>query len=160
MSRYKKHPHGLCLGSDNVFFVIDRTDGHNGEPALILPDGVPEFRDMYRAIVTFQGYSFNQVNTLNVSIKTPAHQLIWDKKIIEWERAYKDWMLPYQKSYDSLKPWVVQWLNDNIGPKYDKWDGYTRGRDNHPCLFFKRRTDALKFVKFVDSMLVGITYTV
>ncbi len=132
MSRYVNHKHGLCLGSDNIFFV------HNG------PD-VP-IRDGYRAIVSFRSYRFEQPDSLNVFIYTPAEQLVWNSV------QDKDYRITYV-----LKNWWKNWLNTNIGPYTDKWDTYNDGCNrSEKCLFFKHRSDALKFIRFVDKRLKGI----
>lgn len=159
MSRYVTHKHGLVIGSDNVFFIIDRAQ--SDEPALTLPDGLPDFRSGYRAIVSFKGYRFDQINTLNVRVETPARQLVWRTELIQWTTDYTPkgqatMKLPYEREYRHVRGWCEKWLNDNVGPKHDMWDTYTRNPRLDPCLFFKRRSDALKFVRFVDKMLSGI----
>lgn len=64
--------------------------------------------------------------------------------------------LPCERTYNEMSEWFQKWLTDNVGPRYDKWDTYTRGPDRDPPVFFKRRTDALKFIKFIGDRLKGI----
>jgi hypothetical protein len=159
MSRYAQHKHGLTIGSDNVFFVIDRAD--RDEPPLVLPEGVEDIRDGYRAIVSFSGYHFDRHDILNVLVDTPAEQLVWDRKTVKWtrpwEREGKTLNLPYQRDYYELKPWMTRWLEQVVGPRYEKWDTYTRGNNRGSRgVFFKRRKDALAFVNLIKRELEGI----
>lgn len=159
MSRYVEHKHGLTIGSDNVFFVIDQ-QSEEGEPELVLPEGVKSFREGYRAIVRVRGYSFTQINSVNVRLRTPAQQLIWREKTLKWdqERVVGGVVmtLPYERQYLELSKSVDRWLTTKVGPRYESWDTYTRGRRQEGCIFFKRRRDALEFVRFVSQMLKGI----
>jgi hypothetical protein len=161
MSKYVKKNHGLTIGSDNMFFVIDR--GDDNEPELVLPEkGVKDFRDGYMAIVTIRGYYFDQCNTVNVFIRSPAEQLILKQETLEWEEPWeyegKTGILPRSQTYNVMTGWATRWLNTNVGARYDKWDTYTRGKRNDGCIFFKRRKDALAFTKAVDDMLAGMHF--
>lgn len=149
MSKYVNKKHGLIVGSDNIFFIT-----HDEEA----PEGVEQFRDGYRAIVWARGYNFKQINMLNVFVRTPAQQLLWDEKeeivIEKWE----DREFSSKKQYLTLNKWWRNWLEKEIGPIHDKWDirskvDRSRGSDS---VFFKRRTDALKFVRKIEEVLKGI----
>jgi hypothetical protein len=159
MSKYVTHKHGLNIGSDNIFFVIDSVDAD--EPELILPEGVANLRDGYRAIVSFMSYHFDQSDMLNVFIETPASQLVWSNHKLIWEELWEregkeSYMIPHEKTYYKLKPWFETWLNKNVGPKYEQWDTYTRNSRSGKNLFFKKRKDALAFVRLIDLRLKGI----
>ena len=160
MSKYVNKKHGLCIGSDNVFFVID-TAGYD-EPPLVLPEGVAEVRDHYRAIVSVRRYYFGKINTVNVFIRTPAEQLLFNEHILTWETPWgvggEAIMIPRELRYLLPTPWAKRWLETQVGPQYDKWDTYTRGARSSGCIFFKRRTDALAFCNMVDDMLKGMHF--
>jgi hypothetical protein len=161
MSKYVTHKHGLVIGSDNYFFVVDRA-GHNhrGEPDLVLPEGVADLRDGYRAIVSFNSYHFDQYDTLNVFVETPAAQLVWRRKMIKWTMPWENKgetiNLPYRRDYYVLSDWMVRWLEEVVGPRYDRWDTYTRADRSSRNVFFKRRKDALAFVNLIKRELAGI----
>lgn len=161
MSKYVDHPHGLNIGS-GVFFVIDKDideGAREGMPPLVLPDDLKDIRDDYLAHVAFYSYSFKQISTLNVMLDTPAQQLVWRKQMLKWETPYtcddgRIIMLPNTKIYYTISEWWENWLNKNVGPKYEKWDVYSRSKSRH--IFFKRRKDALAFVRYVGLILEGI----
>lgn len=160
MSKYVKHKHGLVIGSDNEFFVIDEGEKHH--PSLLLPENVKHFRDGYKSILSFESYKFKVISTLNVKIRTPAQQLFWIEDKIEWEEEHKfkddeKMILPFSATYPVLQHWAEKWLNENVGPKYDQWDTYTRPiRDSNPTIFFKKRSSALFVVKKIVDILDGI----
>lgn len=139
MSKYVKKKHGLTIGSDNIFFVA----------------GDGEMRDGYRSIVTAERYYFDQINTVNVFIETPANQIIWTN--IGDERTYEE------LDGESRKPYVIsnhckRWLETNIGEYQIEWDTYSRCAGCDRTVFFKRRTDALKFIKHINDMLEGMRF--
>jgi hypothetical protein len=152
----------MVLGSGNVFYVIDRPI--DGTPAFSLPEGISDFRGDYRAVVSFYNYQFDQVDSLNVFVRTPAQQIVWAQDTVEWEREFvskgESIRLPMEKTFNVVSPWFENWLNKNIGQKYKQWDVYTRGLNNNPCIFFKRRKDALAFIKQVEERLKGIQLSV
>lgn len=151
MSRYVKHPHGMVLGSDNEFFVIDRAP--DTEPELVLPDGVEHLRDGYRAIVSLEPYQFTTISTLNVGIRTPTDQLCWN--IFTIRHDFNGFPRDFQ--YRQLRPWVAKWLTDNIGEQYLAWDTYSRASaSSRGMIFFKKRSDALRFIRYVGTILHGI----
>lgn len=146
MSKYVTKKHGLIIGSDNVFFITHDTDA---------PEGVAQFRSDYRAIVWAKGYDFTQISSLNVNIRTPANQLIWKIETEFVTETWRDhtWQAP--RYYPKLRDFWVSWLNANVGPLYEKWDVRTKEKMFDTAIFFKRRTDALAFVKKVDEILDG-----
>lgn len=155
MSRYVNHPNGLVIGSNNTYFIIDRAS--DDEPPVVLPEGLSDMRDNFNAILTFEGYYFEQSNSLNVFIETPAEQLVWGKSILRWEKPYKDMMLPYEKTIYNIRPWFEKWLVDNIGEKHQMWDTYTRTTfSKSRAIFFRRRKDALSAVREINRHLKGI----
>lgn len=151
MSRYVKHPHGMVLGSDNEFFVIDHAP--ETEPALVLPEGVEHLRDGYRALVSLEPYHFTNISTINVGIRTPVDQLCWNITTIR-----KDFYgFPHDFQYRQLRPWVTKWLNDLVGEQYRDWDTYSRASaSSRGQIFFKKRSDALRFIRYVGTILHGI----
>lgn len=146
MSRYVDKPHGLTIGSDNWFFVSDEH----------CPEGVERMRDGYRAIVSFRHYTFDQISTANCSIQTPAAQLCWRRNVRREMQKFGDTEYPIDRYYWTLSNWIARWLNTNVGELHDKWDTYTETEKSSRCIFFKRRTDALAFCKFIDSVLAGV----
>jgi len=146
MSKYVTKKHGLIIGSDNVFFITH--DEH-------APEGVPQFRDWYRAIVWAKGYEFTQVSSLNVNIRTPADQLIWNIMTETVIEIWRDIELPHEHRYPKLRDFWVTWLNANVGPLYDKWDVRSKDKMFDTAIFFRRRSDALKFVRKVEEILDG-----
>jgi hypothetical protein len=145
MSRYVDKPHGLTIGSDNWFFVIDRAH----------PERPGEIRDWYKAIVSFRGYTFDRVSSANYFILTPAQQLVWRKNVRREMQKLGNLEYPIDKQFWTISEWIVRWLNDNVGALHDKWDCYTEAEQSSRNIFFKRRTDALAFCKFIDTILVG-----
>lgn len=161
MSKYVDHKHGMCIGSDNIFFVIDKH--HEGEPELVLPDGVEDFRDGYRSIFFVKDYRFSQINSLNVFIRTPAQQLIWKDQSIDIDKSFNhdDEEINYKESfrYCILTNYVENWLNKNVGEKYKMWDVRSRAQKcGTDCIFFKRRKDAYALMKEISRHLEGIRY--
>lgn len=161
MSRYVSHKNGMVIGDDNWFFVIDRADGWNNEPPLELPEGVKDLRDGYKAILSFEGYSFKQVNSLTCFLKTPAEQLVFEDRLLEWEYEWQrsngeTMMLPGQKRYSVVRDWVVRWLEEQVGPRYEAWDTYTRCTSSNNGLFFERRKHALALVRMINKQLEGM----
>jgi hypothetical protein len=151
MSKYVNKKHGLIIGSDNIFFIT------NDEHA---PEGVKQFRDGYRAIVWAKKYSFTQINSLNVFIRTPAEQLIWNietetvmETIGSEKFGYQEF--PIERHYPKLREFWVKWLNTNIGPLHDKWDIRSKEKMFDTAIFFRRRKDALAFIKKVEEILDG-----
>lgn len=146
MSRYVKKPHGLTLGSANWFFIVGDGDSDN--------------RTDYRAIVSTRGYGFDQCDSLNVRVLTPAQQLIWIEA--EYEMVDSDEPIhkfyPYQR-YWHLREWWVQWLTREVGPIRDRWDVRSKCETPRDTLFFKRRKDALAFCNQVDERLKGIKFS-
>lgn len=161
MSKYVEKKHGLVIGSDNMFFVIDRADEFD-EPALVLPEGVKDFRDGYRAIVSIRRFAFEQTNSINVFVQTPAQQLIWKQQNIQMMRSFSDEEgtveYPVDFRFSVLTMWATHWLNTNVGQRYIDWDTYTRVRSADQCLFFKKRKDALAFCKEIERMLSGMEF--
>lgn len=133
MSKYVNHKHGMIIGSDNIFF---------------LKDEYHSFRK-YRSIVWAESYKFNEITGVNLMVKTPAQQILWDKVV----NVYGD-------EYYTLQSWVVSWLNDNVGEMYTDW-GYHYA-DKHSMrdkpIFFRRRNDAVKFVKMISKHLDGMRF--
>jgi hypothetical protein len=160
MSKYVDKKNGLTIGSNNMFFIIDRADDANGEPAIILPEGVADFRDGYNSIVSIESYRFAQVNSLTVFIKTPAQQLVWSEQTLDYfheqEINGKTYVMTRAIRYAVLSSWAENWLNTNVGAKYKEWDIYTRMKMRHNSLFFKKRTHALAFCNEINKMLEGI----
>jgi hypothetical protein len=150
MSRYVTKKHGLVIGSDNIFFVVDRNH----------PEGVEEFRDGYNSIVAFYGYRFERSSTANCWLLTPAQQLCWSKQSRPEVQTFgsKPWTI--DKQFWTLRSSIERWLNEHIGARYDRWDTYTECENSNRTLFFKRRKDALAFCAMIDSLLAGIKFSV
>jgi hypothetical protein len=127
MTKYVTHKHGLIIGSDNIFFITGRDE---------------VFRSDYRSIVWAQDYHLENINSFNYHVQTPAQQLMWEQNDnFQW----------------TLNRWLRGWLNREVGAYQDMWDTYSVPVDQSSrTLFFKRRTDALKLIKFVESQLKDI----
>lgn len=126
MSRYVDKKHGLIIGSANIFF-------YRGEDDVL--------RDGFRAIVWAKNYDLKQVNTINVSVRTPAQQLLWQY----------DHMLDKM----TLNPYMRMWLKQNVGEFEVAWGVrpvIDRGTD---AIFFRRRSGAVKLVKLIERLLEG-----
>jgi hypothetical protein len=148
MSKYVDHKHGLCLGSNNIFFITHDEDA---------PEGVDSFRDGYRAIVWARGYHFDSINTVNVFIRTPAQQLLWERHEKRKEVEFEGHKFPEIEWYCLLKNWPIRWLEQEVGPRYKMWDVRTHAEKLfEDCIFFKRRSDAVAFVRAIDEILQGI----
>ncbi len=145
MSKYVDKKHGLIIGSDNIFFIVDDVDA---------PEGVEKFRSDYRAIVWAKGYDFDQISTLNVFLETPVNQLLWSMVKIPIQEEYE--REPVDRTRYVLKNWVRNWLEKNVGAIHDKWDIRTYNQKTDRQIFFKRRKDALAFVRMIENILSGI----
>lgn len=136
MSKYVSKPHGLTIGSDNVFFIT----------------GDGELRSDYRAIVWTSSYDFDQIDSLNVRVRTPAQQIIWVRVEGTEETEFRDHYI--------LANWCRKWLEQNVGPERDTWDIRSKIERSAEPIFFKRRKDALAFVKQIDARLKGIRLSI
>lgn len=145
MSKYVTRKHGLVLGSGNYFYVYDTEH----------PEGVPELRDGYRAIISTNRYTFDQIDILNVVVRTPAEQLLWKVQTHNVDQEFEGVTYSSPKRLLTLSPWFRTWLEKNVGALYDAWDTYT-WIERDPSVFFKRRGDALKFAQEVDARLAGM----
>lgn len=160
MSRYVKYKHGLAIHSGNIYFVTDLVRGK--EPPLDLPEGVEEFRDGYRAILSFERFELDEINILNVDIRTPAHQMVWDVGTLEYNYPYEEEDgtfrdIPQIRITHSVNDYFERFLNTVVGLRYDMWDTYSRGSyGDQQQLFFKRRKDALAIVRRIEESLKGI----
>ncbi len=137
MTRVKLHKHGLSLASDNVWCYHD-------------PDG--EYRE-FPAIVFCKGYQFSQADTVNVAIRTPAEQLLWQPVECVETRALRGetWEVPFTGHVPT--PWAQRWLDNNApghGWETPSWS------DPHPSFYFARRGHAVAFCRMVDERLAGI----
>lgn len=159
MTQHIESDNGLTISWDNYFGVIDRADEFF-EPAITLPDGVEDFRGGYDAIVAINGYDFDNVTPTNIGILTPAQQLIFVSKEVEWKTSVGEGEEKYTfkqtKQYVELSHWAANWLINNVGLKYEDWD--MRSRDNifNVGIFFKNKEDAIAFVGAVNEVLGGI----
>lgn len=146
MSRYVDKPHGLTIGSGNIFFVIDRH----------APEGVADLRDGYTAIVSIRKYQFDRCSTANVFIETPAEQLIWQRKVVKVPQTMGNLTYHLDRNYWTLTPLAQRWLEENVGKLHQQWDTYTQAEMSGRCVFFNRRKDALAFCKMIDGHLSGV----
>lgn len=159
MSKYVEHKHGLILGSDNVFFIHDNFAEFGN---VDYPDDLPKYRGDYNSIVYFESYSFEELNFHNTGIRTPAHQLVWgEPHLLQWDAPFvnrKGETVNWTNEQEYYAPsfFATSWLNNNVGPQYDRWDTYTFNIRTNESIFFKRRTDALAFIKEIGRNLKGI----
>lgn len=126
MTRYVDKKHGLTIGSGNVFFF-------RNEQGIIADD--------WKAIVWAQSYDFTQLNSVNLRCLTPPQQIMW---VINSDGETK------------LSGTAVWWLEHNVSPVGDKWSTRPKPENMEDVIFFRRRTDALAFVTWIEKMLEGI----
>ena len=123
------HRHGLSIGWDGIFFLY-------GDNEVIE-------RSNYHAVVEVQGYVFDQINMVNVSLMTPAQQIVWHQLDFETH---------------TLTGYARQWLEDNVGERGPQW--YARATTKNQIwmegILFRRRKDALAFVKWIQGQLAGM----
>jgi len=143
MSKYVNHDHGMIIGSNNVFFVIDEFH----------PKELPKVRDNYSAVVSFRTYDFDQVNSVNVIVETPANQLVWKRETVHDGRYPPHVEITKQVHNPSD---LTLGMLDNFGVRGKDYDYYTDSEKCNRCLFFRRRKDALSFVNHVKNLLRGI----
>lgn len=140
MSRYVKKKHGIIIGSGNVFFYRDE----NGE-----------FHD-FPCIMSFSTLIFDEINSWNVWVRSPAEQLVWDRKQREVEVTFGTTTYTELKTYYDLT-WTARcWLDLNA----EGW-GFQLEEDRKasaPPIFFKKRKHALAFYDFIDQNLKGMRY--
>lgn len=165
MSRYVKKKNGFSIGSDNWFFVSDRPPYATNDPVsqeirdyFTLPEGVAEMDRTYQSTVSISSLNFKSIDSITVGIRTPAEQLIWPTEhTLTYEREWRGIVFPETIQHMVLRPFVENWLNCEIGPKYLEWDTYTWPvRNRNDTFFFRTRKNALKFV---DNMAAMIDHT-
>jgi hypothetical protein len=132
MSKYVNKPHGLVIGSDNIFFIV----------------GDGEMRSDYRAIVSSYDYQLDNIDSLTVQVRTPAQQIIWTRVDGTEDTDFRHHYL--------LTRWCRGWLDQNVGAERDAWDVRSKSERTTEPIFFRRRTDALAFVRQIDDRLKGI----
>jgi hypothetical protein len=138
MSRYVTKNHGLIIGSGNIFFYMN-------------DDGEMKH---FNAIVSARDYRFAQINSLNVSIRTPAQQILFqevpandDDKIRHREEWLRTVIIPTD--------FITRWLNENT----PGWGFPQRCRKCDASFFFAKRSHAVAFCKKVDDILKGIDFS-
>lgn len=140
MSKYVTKKHGIIIGSGNVFFYKDEND---------------EFHD-FPCVLWASQLVFENTNSFNVRVRSPAEQLLWDIKTYEEEDTLG--VRSFTKTVRYCEPsWSTrQWLDKNA----PGWGMQTReGRANGaPSIFFKKRSHALAFYQWLDSHLKGMHY--
>lgn len=127
MTKYVTHKNGLIIGSDNIFFIKDETNGYR----------------QYNCIVWPLSYTFDQYNAINLNIKTPAEQVVWyyNEQTERWE----------------LGPYINKWLTNNVGQILKDWDWRQNAKTSHDLmLFFRKRNDGIKFINYVNQLLKGM----
>lgn len=163
MSLYKQHKNGVGISWDNYYAAIDTQPHNPNEPRFELPEGVKEFRDGYNAIVSLAGYDFDAMTTATVGILTPAQQLVYVEKTVHWietiEIDGKTLNLPYQNTHVVVASNVERWLNEKVGAKHKDWDIRSRDSIRNAGIFFRRRTDAMAFIKMVNGTLAGMKFS-
>lgn len=140
MSRYVKHKHGLVIGSDNLFSYHDEAGKLHSFPVIISVDR----------------YYFDEINTVNVFVRTPAEQLIWDQVKVEVPIEWKGEILGREER-TRFEPtqWIQQWCNANA----PGWAASPSSvEDRHPNLFFQKRGHAVAFARAVDTMFKGMKF--
>ena len=147
MSRYVDKKHGLVIGSDNIFAVVQDTES---------PEGVEQFRDGYRAIVWGRAYSFRQINSVTAFVETPANQIMW--KQVKVTVMDEDLGEPREQVRYEFKPFVRRWLTENVGAIHDTWDVRTYPKKSDRAIFFKQRKDALAFTSMIEQQLDGMEF--
>lgn len=146
MSRYISKPHGIVIGSDNIFFYRDET-------------GMKDFP----AIAWAKDYEFDQVDSLNVRVRTPAQQILMqereatDAEIAKIRKHQDPFFCEYHKER-IVEPsaWIQKWLDTNtpgwgFPPAHER-----RYRRHDESFFFTKRSHALLFAKMLDDRLKGI----
>ena len=134
MSKYVKKPHGLIIGSDNLFSYRDEEGKMHHFPALV---GVHR--------LYFDNYS-----TLHAGIRSTAEQLLFTPVVIEKEMGG----FSYEATAYRLKSYWLRWLDENC----PGW-GYPPLNDTDlPSLFFAKRKHALAFANHVADVLKGERY--
>lgn len=136
MSRYVKKPHGLTIGSDNVFFYRDSND---------------KMRD-FPCIVSVSQLYFENYSSLHAGILSSAEQLLFYPVKIS-----TGWLGNFEltDTRHRLRNYWVDWLDANC----PGW-GYPppKHSDRNPPIFFAKRKHALAFTQHVAALLKGEQY--
>lgn len=135
MSRYVTKKHGIIIGSGNVFFYRDENDVFHDFPCIF----------------STSSYSFDQINTFNVKVRTPAEQLIWDIEYHDVVETFGSKEYVSQRPYPEVSWEVRRWLNENA----EGW-GVQLPENRSKSIFLKKRKQALALYDFIDSHLSGI----
>lgn len=137
MSRYTLKPHGLRIGSDNLFHLFE------GEVILD-----------FNAILTFEGFRFGDAtpfSTAHVKVLTPAIQLCWETVRLPFPvtEGFDKWRTHFRP-----QPWFHRWLDENAPgwaisqPKADMPSDRT--------IFLQKRSHALAIADLVAKYLGAI----
>lgn len=145
MTRMVKHKHGLNLVDDNIWCVHDRYE----------TDEEQQVRDGYRCVVFADGYNLPNggIHIMFFGMRTPAQQVMWEEATAEETIIIdgKEHVRPFD--YRRMRGWLRMWLNEEIGKERVAWDVRSKNLDYSPEIFFMRRKDALKFVRFMVETL-------
>lgn len=144
MSRFVRKRHGLTISSDNVYYIT----------------GDGELRSGFRAIVSARGFQCDKFEMLNSSLWTPAQQIMWERD--EAEEVVE--VVEGQQHTRPLPPYILRqywyyWLTENVGDRGTMWDVRSRNNTRAEPIFFKRRSDALKFCARIDGLLKGLKFS-
>lgn len=140
MTRYVDHPHGITIGSDNVFFYRDEEDEMQEYPCILWP----------------RRYHFDEINCVNVSVRSHAQQLIWNEIVEREPVEYKGEIIGHSdKVRHELTRWARNWCENNA----PGW-GVAPSRTNepNPSIFFAKRKHAVAFSREIQRMLKGMTF--
>lgn len=161
MTRMVTYKNGLNIISDNIFYVVEM-DSPDGKQ-LVLPDGVSRFRDGYRAIVNLKSYDSDTRDIIGYGAKTPAQQLIFRDYSIKWTETVtmngEDHHFNEERQLVKLSAWAYEWLTKNVSSQYTYWDFRSYCRPHEAPIFFRRRKDALSFVRAINSTIAKFEFS-
>lgn len=138
MSIYQNLENGLMMGLDNGFAYRDA-------------DGTFH---VFPVIVYVRPYEFDQPHWANISIRTPAQQLIWKPVPFAepWGLGGEEGSIP--KIHYILTEHAQRWLDKNApGWAVDP----AISDERNPEIFFEEQEHAIEFDRWVGEMLKGMT---
>ena len=140
MGKYVRKSHGITIGGERNGFFVVRDRGLETQRV-----------QTYSAIVTIEGYGFSQVNTANVSIRTPAQQLVWVSRAPTKAEALRD---PFCRATIAPTRLAQGWLDRNA----PGWGLQAVPTTTDSTIFFARRNHAVAFHGFIASLLDGMRF--
>ncbi len=134
MARYVTDKNGITIGSTDNFFFIEEGKSFD-----------------FPVTLWANSYRFDQINTLNVKIRTPAEQILFVERLAtdDDRKISGD---AYQRTVIVPSEFIADWLDRNC----PGWGFPPACRRADAAFFFTKRKHALALRQFISEMLKGV----